>query len=207
MIAYTNGSMKEKEREHWTGAGWVVYWKGMERRCRRKGMGRVAEVYDAEILALLRGLETAMKLQQEMPGTNRRRTRIILFADNTASVTAITKEAPGLSPETSQKFAETAISFPDENRQAMIEVSWAPGYMGIEGNDRADKLAKEATNLKPAIETTTIVKLHWQLRKNLKTEWISEWANKLLTGRYTIADRIPPFWQDHTRSAHSTDIH
>ena len=27
-ITYTSGSMKEKEQEHQTGAGWVLYWKG-----------------------------------------------------------------------------------------------------------------------------------------------------------------------------------
>src|SRR5258706_5968 len=61
----------------------------MERRSGCEGMGKLAEVYDAEMLALVRGLETAIKVQQEMPGVNRRQTRIILFADNPASVTAI----------------------------------------------------------------------------------------------------------------------
>ncbi len=114
----------------------------MERRSRCEGMGRLAEVYDAEMLALLRGLETAIEVQQEMPGMNRRQTRIVLFADNTASVAAITKETPGSSQQTSQKFVEITITFLDKNRQAMIEVSWVPGHMGIEGNDRADEMAK-----------------------------------------------------------------
>ena len=52
------------------------------------------------------------------------------------------------------------MSFPNENRRANIEVSWVPGHMGIEGDDRSDELAKEATELKPATETTTIAKLH-----------------------------------------------
>ena len=52
------------------------------------------------------------------------------------------------------------MAFLDENRRANIEISWVPGHMGIEGNDRADELAKEATELKPATETTTITKLH-----------------------------------------------
>ena len=39
--------------------------------------------------------------------------------------------------------------------------------MGIEGNDRADEIAKEATELEPATETTTIAKhLH-----NYMKEW------------------------------------
>ena len=160
IITYTNRSMMEKDHECRTGAGWVVYWKGLERKSRREGMGKLAEVYDAEMLALLRGLETAIEFQQESPNTNRRCTRIILFADNTASVTAITKEDPGLSQQISQKFMETAIAFLNTNGRATIEISWVPGHMGIEGNDRADTLVKEATDLEPARETTTLAKIH-----------------------------------------------
>ena len=152
--------MTEKDHECRTGAGWVVYWKGLERRSRREGMGKLAEVYDTEMLALLRGLETAIKFQQESPNANRRRMRIILFADNTASVMAITKEDPRSSQQISQKFMETAIVFLDANGRATIKISWVPGHMGIEGNNRADALAKEATDLKPARETTTLAKIH-----------------------------------------------
>ena len=94
--------MKEVEQENWTGAGWVIYWKGIERRNRNKGMGRFAEVYDAEMLALLRGLEAAVKLQRELPEADRRQSTIILFADNTSSVEAITEEKPGPSQHISQ---------------------------------------------------------------------------------------------------------
>ena len=192
IVVYTDGSMKEKEREHRTGAGWVVYWKGTERKSRGEGMGKLAEVYNAEMLALLRGLETAIAFQQEIPETNRRRLKIVLFADNTAAVTAITKETPGSSQQTSQKFVETATSFLDENRGAIIEISWVPGHMGIEGNDRADELAKRVTELEPTTETTTLAKLHRQLCERLKAAWISEWANKPVAGQYAIADCTPP---------------
>ena len=84
------------------------------------------------------------------------------------------------------------MSFLDENRGANIEVSWVPGHMNIEGNDRADELAKEATELEPATETTTIAKLHQQLRAKMKAEWTIEWARKPIAGRYAISDHIPP---------------
>ena len=95
-----------------------------------------------------------------MPGANRRQTRIILFADNTASVAAVTRETPGSSQQTSQIFVETAITFFNKNRRASIEVSLVPGHMGIEGNNRADGIVKEVTVLEPAIETSTLAKLH-----------------------------------------------
>ena len=57
---------------------------------------------------------------------------------------------------------------------------------------RADELAKEATELEPATETTTIAKLHRQLRAKMKAEWTIEWARKPIAGRYAISDRTPP---------------
>ena len=102
IITYTDGSMKEVEQENRTGAGWVIYWKGIERRSGKEGMGRFIEVYDAEMLALLRGLEAAVDFQQELPEADRRQLTIILFADNTSSVEAIMEEKPGLSQHISQ---------------------------------------------------------------------------------------------------------
>jgi len=46
--------MKEKDQKICTGAGWVIYWKGAEKRIGGEGMGGDAEVYDAEMLALLK---------------------------------------------------------------------------------------------------------------------------------------------------------
>ena len=134
-------------------------------------MGRFAEIYDAEMLALLRGLEAAIDFQHETPELDRRRSTIVLFAENTSSVEAITEEKPGPSQHISQGFVKAVMSFLDKNRRASIEVLWVPGHIRIEGNDRADELAKEATELEPATETTTIAKLHRQLRAKLKTEW------------------------------------
>ena len=189
IITYTDGSMKEKEQQNRTGAGWVLYWKGVERRNGSEAMGKDAEVYDAEMLALLRGLETAIEFQQAMPEENRKRSKIVLFADNTSSVASITSEKPGSSQQISQKFVETATSFLDENTRASIEVSWVPGHMDIEGNDRADEIAKGATELEPTTETNTIAKLCMLLRDKMKAEWVTEWAKKPMTGQYAITGR------------------
>jgi len=86
---------------------------------------------------------------------------------------------------------EAATHFLDKNREAQIEVAWAPGHMGIAGNDRADEIAMEATELEPATETTTLANLFRQVWESMKLEWINEWASKPMTGRYAIADHIP----------------
>ena len=76
--------MKEKDQENHPGAGWVLYWKGVERRRGSEGMGKLAEVYDAEMLALLRGLETAIEFQPELnrKQSNMRRQHVLGRCDN-----------------------------------------------------------------------------------------------------------------------------
>jgi hypothetical protein len=120
--------MKEREQETWTGVGWVVYWRREERGRGNEGMGKSAEVYDAVMLALLRGLEAAIAFQQNTSETSRRQPTIILFANNTSAVEAITKGKPGPSKELAQNFVETATLFLEENRGAEIEVTWVPGH-------------------------------------------------------------------------------
>jgi len=60
------------------------------------------------MLVLLRGLETAIVLQQAMPEGSRMQARIVLFADNTSSVAAMANESPGSSQRTSQRLMEVA---------------------------------------------------------------------------------------------------
>jgi len=87
--------------DHWRRMGRTEleqggYYTGMEWNRRvSEGMRRHAEVYDAEMLGLLRGLETAIVFQQVMPEENRMQARIVLFVDNTSLVAAITSERPG----------------------------------------------------------------------------------------------------------------
>ena len=71
-------------------------------------------------------------------------------------------------------------------------MNWGDHYLSPGRLDRADELAKGATELEPAKATTTIAKLYRQLRAKLKTEWTIEWARKPIAGSHAIAGRIPP---------------
>jgi len=156
---------------------WERRYGKVRRSIRRRNVGTVE------------GPGNSDRVPTRIAGIAQKTVEIILFADNTSSVEARTKGNPGPSQQISQKFVETATTLLNENKRVSIEVSWVPGHIGIEGNDRADEIAKEATELEPATGTTTIAKLHRQLREELKAEWIREWANKPMTGRYAIVDR------------------
>ena len=112
-------------------------WKGKGELSKKK-KGGVAEVYGAEMLVLLRGLETAIGDQNEMQEENRKQSETVIFADNTPSVDPITKEKPGPSQQKSRTSVERATTFLDEKSRASIGVSWVSGQMGREGNDGAD---------------------------------------------------------------------
>jgi len=124
-------------------------------------------------LVLLRGLEAAFKFQLAMPEENRKWSRIVLFAENTSS---ITNEKPGSSQPISQRFMKASTTCLDENREASIEVPWVTGHMDLGGNDRSDKIAKGMTEFEPATETATVVKPHRQLPDNMTVGWVAELA-------------------------------
>ena len=146
ITIYTDGSKKYNR----TGAGWVLYWRGVEERWGREVMGNFPKISDAEMMALLRGLESGIEYRKEMPEGNKKQSKIVLFTDSRTSVEAIEKGKPGPNQPILREFIETAMTFLDENKSASIEVTWVPAHKGITGNNRADGIAKWATQLEPA---------------------------------------------------------
>ncbi|CCF47439.1 reverse transcriptase, partial [Colletotrichum higginsianum] len=54
---------------------------------------------------------------------------------------------PGYSGETPDSSQEAFLEIQEAVRMRDLQTHWAPGHQGIEGNEAADKLAKEETTL------------------------------------------------------------
>jgi hypothetical protein len=88
-------------------------------------------------------------------------------------------------------FHNAIAGFLDENENNTVEVKWAPGHQDIPGNDRADDLAKAGVELESVITGTRAAGLRKAKGKLIRT-WTKEWKSRPKSGRFAMADRMPP---------------
>ncbi|OAQ93892.1 reverse transcriptase [Purpureocillium lilacinum] len=96
------------------------------------GSGRLgpAEVFDAEAVGALEGLQAAIAAAVNTT------TSIVVCIDNLAVATCLRGNPADSSQDAFTKFQDLARAHGD------VEVRWIPGHAGIPGNEEADSLAK-----------------------------------------------------------------
>lgn len=87
-----------------------------------------AEVFDAE----LRAVSTALITARLLP-----RPKVVVFSDSQAAVRACRKGTTN-SSQLHTRWARLAL-----DRDPRLELEWCPAHVGLEGNERADRLAKD----------------------------------------------------------------
>ncbi|GAA5976975.1 hypothetical protein JCM10908_005698 [Rhodotorula pacifica] len=109
---------------------------------RSRGMGQYVGIYDAE----LEGLRVALSCAAQLLPTDYPAALHIL-ADNQAAVTDPINARP--SPGQSTRLASRHLleELAKTHLDARIVVTWVPGHLGVEGNEQADELAKEAVQV------------------------------------------------------------
>jgi ribonuclease HI len=122
------------------GAGWVVYRGDTLLVEGRKSCGKWLEVADAEAEAALDAVKAAC--EQAPLGS----TSLWLCTDNKSVAQSINTEADriGTSQQSVDEIRRLLCSW---NHWGDAQVWWVPGHTGVQGNERADCLAKEGAEL------------------------------------------------------------
>ena len=114
-------------------------------------MGKTKEVFDAELYGIKRALEIATGKLSRNPYIK----RLIILSDSQAAVKRASTDRLG----PGQKIAIDIIANAQVLTDKGIEVNlqWVPSHIRIEGNERADKAAKEAAKSPSTSEIKSIV--------------------------------------------------
>ena len=189
LYIYTDGSKLNKSGFFRVGAAAAAYHLGNEVGTTKIGLGGHAEVFDAEMAAIAKAATIAENLITEIPDIN----QIFLFSDSAAATRAIVDPKPNSAQHFTLSFHNKIRPLLETHPNLSITVAWCPSHCGIQGNERADTLAKEATSLGCQIPFSTTRSNARRRSKNSITKlWQKDWKDAPKVGRFAIANRTPP---------------
>ena len=125
LYIYTDGSKINRAGFSRVGAGATAYHEGREVAYGRLGLGRHAEVFDAEMAAVALGTEKAEEFIQNFPNT----THIAFFTDNAAATTAITDPKPKTLQYFTIKFHQIIQPLLETHANLSVSISWCPSHL------------------------------------------------------------------------------
>ena len=158
---YTDGSKSEDG----VGSAFVVYNRSVEIHHRIFSLPHFCSVFQAELLALKKSLEY---LLDELPSSPVR-----IFSDSLSSLMAI---------QDRNSDTPLVVEIQDllvllRRMEVSVRISWVKAHVGIEGNERADQLAKSCwTNDAEPVDLDapfSFAKRHTRLTE--RTKWNDDW--------------------------------
>jgi ribonuclease HI len=153
-----------------TGAAYATTRAGVTQHTARIGLGPKADNYDGELAALA----AAASYAAARSNADHSITRWVFYTDNSSAVQTIGDSGARPGQQYAQLFGAKVDEFLAGRIERTVEVRWTPAHVGIEGNELADKLAKEATRLPPVMGSTVT----WALAESTRraaAAWKSEW--------------------------------
>ena len=170
VTVFSDGSEQyTKEGEKRVTYGFAVYQNRKQLQTGRGSLSPTSHVFDAEAIGAWRGLQHTIR-QPEL-----RTCRIWLCIDSTSVIWCLRGDA---SPTSQWAFLECHGAMETHD----VSIKWAPGHLGIEGNEAADRLANlEAQHPSPptgkaAMPTLSGIKT--MARKTLRRTQQTWWSEK-----------------------------
>jgi len=130
--AYTDGSRIEKDSTHQTGAGAIIFIDNQE-IILKESLAPENTINQAELLAI--HLVTKKLLEMET-----KESHLVIHTDSSTTLKRLTR-----SYSNSKQLTETIRSLHELQRDNGVEIVKVKAHANIEGNERADQIAKEAT--------------------------------------------------------------
>ena len=179
LVLWSDGSRLENG-----GVGAGVAWKPTRSswKAQEFPLGKGKEVFDAELLRACRALELSKTLDNN--------SRVTVLLDSQAAITWIqnTEPEPG---QALAIWAHEAARWLQE-RRVRVTIRWVPGHAGVEGNEQADWVAKQAAARPlPPRDPGELSLAH--ARRGLtetRTEERKRWRDKKLERRSLEAQRL-----------------
>jgi hypothetical protein len=140
-------------------------------------------------MGLLIGAREALRYQKDNPAIK----HLHFFADNTSAVRAIFNPSNKAGQHYTHRFHRKLSDFLDQNPNNHLSISWCPSHADIKGNEKADKLAKEATTLARdgPISTSRSNALRRAKLVTART-WKKQWEKSPKNGSFAITNRLQP---------------
>lgn len=103
------------------------------------GTEEVSTVYAGELQGISLALDIALRDRAE----GRRRSKVIIYTDNQAAIRSSAKPKGKSGTYLLKKIVAQTTTLQEQNLP--IEIRWIPAHTGVQGNEDADRAAKEAT--------------------------------------------------------------